>query len=60
MKAAVLHAINQPLVIEDVPEPRLDYGEVLVATKACGICGTDLHIIDGTGYRPKLPHILGH
>jgi D-arabinose 1-dehydrogenase-like Zn-dependent alcohol dehydrogenase len=33
---------------------------VLVATKACGICGTDLHIIDGTGYRPKLPHILGH
>ena len=60
MKAAVLHALNQPLVIEDVPEPQLDYGEVLVATKACGICGTDLHIIDGTGYKPKLPHILGH
>ncbi|MFI5419424.1 MAG: alcohol dehydrogenase catalytic domain-containing protein [Nitrososphaerales archaeon] len=60
MKAAVMHAVNQPLVIEDVPEPVLDYGEVLVATKACGICGTDLHIIDGTGYKPKLPHILGH
>jgi D-arabinose 1-dehydrogenase-like Zn-dependent alcohol dehydrogenase len=60
MKAAVMHAVNQPLVIEDVPEPELDYGEVLVATKACGICGTDLHIIDGTGYKPKLPHILGH
>jgi D-arabinose 1-dehydrogenase-like Zn-dependent alcohol dehydrogenase len=60
MKAAVMHAVNQPLVIEDVPEPELDHGEVLVATKACGICGTDLHIIDGTGYKPKLPHILGH
>jgi D-arabinose 1-dehydrogenase-like Zn-dependent alcohol dehydrogenase len=60
MKAAVMHDINQPLTVEEVPEPKLDYGEVLVATKSCGICGTDLHIIDGTGYKPKLPHILGH
>jgi len=55
-----MHEINKPLSVEDVPIPELDYGEVLVATKACGICGTDLHIIDGTGYKPKLPHILGH
>jgi D-arabinose 1-dehydrogenase-like Zn-dependent alcohol dehydrogenase len=60
MKAAVMHEVNKPLLIEDVPEPQLDYGEVLVATKACGICGTDLHILEGTGYKPKLPHILGH
>ena len=60
MKAAVMRGINKPLLIEDVPEPQLDYGEVLVATKACGICGTDLHILEGTGYKPKLPHILGH
>lgn len=60
MKAALLRELNKPLTIEDVPVPELDYGEVLVATKACGICGTDLHIIEGTGYKPKLPHILGH
>ncbi len=60
MKAAVMREINKPLSIEEVPEPELQYGEVLVATKACGICGTDLHILEGTGYKPKLPHILGH
>jgi D-arabinose 1-dehydrogenase-like Zn-dependent alcohol dehydrogenase len=60
LKAAVMHEVNKPLSIESVPEPQLEYGEVLVATKACGICGTDLHIIEGTGYKPKLPHILGH
>lgn len=60
MKAAVMHEINKPLSIEDIPVPELEYGEVLVSTKACGICGTDLHIIEGTGYKPKLPHILGH
>jgi len=56
----VLRELNKPLSIEEVPEPQLEYGEVLVATKACGICGTDLHIIEGTGYKPRLPHILGH
>ncbi len=60
MKAAVLKELNRPLSIERVPVPELGYGEVLVRTQACGICGTDLHIIDGTGYKPKLPHILGH
>jgi D-arabinose 1-dehydrogenase-like Zn-dependent alcohol dehydrogenase len=33
---------------------------VLVQTKACGICGTDLHIRDGWGYTPELPFIMGH
>ena len=60
MKAAVLKELRHPLVIEDVPIPEPGYGEVLVRTKACGICGTDLHIIDGSGYKPKLPHVLGH
>ena len=55
-----MHEINKSLTIEEVPEPKLDYGEVLVETKACGICGTDLHIVEGTGYKPRLPHILGH
>lgn len=60
MKAAVLHETNEPLKIEEVLLPSLEYGEVLIRTKACGICGTDLHIMDGTGYKPKLPHIMGH
>ena len=55
-----MHRVNAPLAIEEVPEPQLGYGEVLVRTKACGICGTDLHILDGTGYKPSLPHIMGH
>ncbi len=60
MKAAVMRAINSPLVVEDVSEPELGYNDVLVQTKSCGICGTDLHIMDGTGYKPSLPHIMGH
>lgn len=60
MKAAVLRELKHPLVVEDVSIPEPGYGEVLVRTKACGICGTDLHIVKGSGYRPKLPHILGH
>ena len=60
MRAAVLRQLNSPLVIEEVPVPELEHGEVLVRTMACGICGTDLHIKEGTGHKPKLPHILGH
>ncbi len=60
MKAALLHAVGQPLVLADVPEPELDGDEVLVATRTCGICRTDLHLQDGIAYVPPLPHVLGH
>ncbi len=60
MKAAILKELRKPLSVEEVDVPELGPGEVLVKTMACGICGTDLHIIDGTGYKPQLPHILGH
>lgn len=60
MKAAVMHEVGKPLRIEDVPIPEIGPGEVLVETRCCGICGTDLHILKGFGYVPKLPHILGH
>jgi len=60
MKAAVLHEIGKPLRIEDVPVPEIGPDEVLVETRACGICRTDLHICDGLAYVPKLPHIPGH
>lgn len=60
MKAAVLHKIGEALRMEDVPAPKAGPDEVLIRTKACGICGTDLHIRDGWGYTPELPFIMGH
>lgn len=60
MRAAVLHAIGQPLRIQDVPIPSIGPEDVLVRSMACGICGTDLHIRDGWGYTPALPFIMGH
>jgi 2-desacetyl-2-hydroxyethyl bacteriochlorophyllide A dehydrogenase len=60
MKAAVLETLSQPLVIREVPVPQISPQEILVATHSSGICGTDLHIMDGHGYVPRLPHVLGH
>jgi propanol-preferring alcohol dehydrogenase len=60
VQAAILKAIGQPLSVEDVPEPVLAPDEVLVETRTCGICRTDLHIQDGLAYVPRLPHIPGH
>jgi propanol-preferring alcohol dehydrogenase len=60
MKAAVLHELGQPFTIEDVPMPLVGPDEVLVQTRTCGICRTDLHIQDGLAYVPALPHIPGH
>ena len=59
MKAAVLREVGQPLQIEDVsigkPGPR----EVLIRTKAAGVCHSDLHFIEGS-YPHPLPAVLGH
>jgi 2-desacetyl-2-hydroxyethyl bacteriochlorophyllide A dehydrogenase len=60
MKAAVMREVGKPLTVTSVPVPEISDDEVLVQTKFCGICGTDLHILEGFGYVPKLPHIPGH
>ena len=60
MKAAVLESIGCPLVLKDIPIPEIAPDEVLIRTRTTGICGTDLHILDGHGYIPPLPHVLGH
>jgi propanol-preferring alcohol dehydrogenase len=60
VRAAVLHEIGKPLSVEEVPDPVLAPDEVLVETRTCGICRTDLHIQDGLAYVPRLPHIPGH
>jgi len=62
VKAALVHELPAgALDVTDVPEPELSVAdEVIVAVEACGICGTDLHILDGSSYRPELPFVLGH
>ena len=59
MKALVLRAYNQ-LEIQDVPEPTLGPRDVLVRVKACGICGSDIHGMDGSTGRRRPPVIMGH
>lgn len=61
MKAARFYGANEPLKIEDVPKPQPAPGEVLLAVKAAGLCGTDLHIaLEGTIPTAITPIILGH
>jgi propanol-preferring alcohol dehydrogenase len=60
VRAMVLDAARQPLAARDVPPPEPGPGEVVVAVRACAVCRTDLHIVDGDLGRPKLPLVLGH
>jgi propanol-preferring alcohol dehydrogenase len=60
MKAAVLHAANQPLKIEDIPIPAVTPGHTLLRVLACGVCRTDLHIFEGDLPLIHQPLILGH
>jgi len=61
MKAAVVRAFGQPLVIEDRPRPKPGRGQVLVKVAACGVCHTDLHAAHGDWpIKPSLPFIPGH
>ena len=60
MRAALFRELGQPLKVEEVPIPRIGPDEVLIETRTCGICRTDLHILDGMAYIPQLPHIPGH
>ncbi|MBM4424611.1 MAG: zinc-binding dehydrogenase [Chloroflexi bacterium] len=61
MKAARFYGANEPLKIEDVPQPQPGPGEVLLAVKAAGLCGTDLHIaVEGTILTATRPITLGH
>jgi propanol-preferring alcohol dehydrogenase len=56
----VLEAARSPLVVADVAEPEPAEGQVAVEVRACGVCRTDLHIVDGELTEPKLPLICGH
>ncbi len=56
----VLNGINQPLILEQIELPPLKHNEVLIKIKACGLCRTDLHILDNDLVAPNYPIVLGH
>lgn len=60
MKAAVLKKFGAPLSIQEVDDPRPGPDDAIIGVRACGIDGTDLKLLDGFGYTPELPFIMGH
>jgi alcohol dehydrogenase, propanol-preferring len=60
MRAMVLERPGARLVQRELPEPEPGPGEVAVRVDACGVCRTDLHIVDGELADPKLPLVCGH
>jgi propanol-preferring alcohol dehydrogenase len=60
MRAMVLESPRTPLILRARPVPVPGKGELLVAVAACGVCRTDLHVVDGDLTEPKLPIVPGH
>jgi propanol-preferring alcohol dehydrogenase len=60
MRAMILTAPRAPLREADLPLPAPGPQQVLVRVRACGVCRTDLHVVDGELTRPKLPLVPGH
>lgn len=60
MKAARLYEYSKDLVIEDISMPTLGPNDALVKVKACGVCHSDIHMINGAIRLPSLPRTLGH
>jgi propanol-preferring alcohol dehydrogenase len=56
----VLEKQREPLRLAELPEPEVAGGQVLLDVRACGVCRTDLHILDGELTEPKLPLVPGH
>jgi propanol-preferring alcohol dehydrogenase len=56
----VLEAPQRPLAARDLPKPEPGPGQVLLRIGACGVCRTDLHVVDGELTHPKLPLVPGH
>lgn len=60
MRAMVMDAARRPLEAREIDAPRPGRGQVDIRVEACGICRTDLHILDGDLDEPKLPLVPGH
>jgi propanol-preferring alcohol dehydrogenase len=60
MRAMVLKRLGERLVIEERPDPTPKPGHIRIRIEACGVCRTDLHVVDGELSDPKLPIVPGH
>ncbi|HWV99316.1 MAG TPA: zinc-dependent alcohol dehydrogenase family protein [Candidatus Acidoferrum sp.] len=60
MQAMVLERARQPLRHMQLPTPTPDPGQILLRVRACAVCRTDLHVVDGELASPKLPLVPGH
>jgi len=60
MRAQLLTAARRPLVAAELPAPCPGPQQVLIAVRACAVCRTDLHVVDGELVDPKLPLVPGH
>jgi propanol-preferring alcohol dehydrogenase len=60
MRAMVFEGLGHPLRLAEISKPTPGAHEALIKISACGVCRTDLHILDGELATPKLPLILGH
>jgi propanol-preferring alcohol dehydrogenase len=56
----VFTGVGAPLQERELPQPAVGTGQVRLQVSACGVCRTDLHIVDGELAEPKLPLVLGH
>jgi len=60
MRAMILKAPGQPLQEAELPDPAPEPGQLLIRVHACGVCRTDLHVVDGDLTEPELPIVPGH
>jgi propanol-preferring alcohol dehydrogenase len=60
MRAMVLHRAHGRLEMEERPDPAPGPGQIRLRVEACGVCRTDLHVVDGELPNPKLPIVPGH
>lgn len=60
MLAVRLHAVGEQLRVEEIPDPRPRGSQVRIRVAGCGVCRTDLHVVDGRQRRIELPRVLGH
>jgi len=60
MRAMILKAPGQPLQEAELPDPAPEAGQLLIRVHACGVCRTDLHVVDGDLTEPELPVVPGH
>jgi propanol-preferring alcohol dehydrogenase len=60
MRAMVLDRSGRPLEMRDLPDPEPQPGQVAIDVRACAVCRTDLHVVDGELDRPKFPLVPGH